>query len=198
MRDRESLNAADRAQLSECGIPLAEAERQLALLAGVDRGSEAKPATRLLRPATVGDGIERNGGEILKFMGDGLLAAFPVTDGEARDACDRALHAAVAAVDNTDRLNIELAAEGRQPLRFGIGLHIGEVAFGNIGTHKRLDFTVIGPAVNQASRLQDLTKTVGCAVVASAAFADACGRPMRRLGRHRLRGVEEPFEICGL
>ncbi len=59
MRDRESLNAADRAQLSECGIPLAEAERQLALLAGVDRGSEAKPATRLLRPATVGDGIER-------------------------------------------------------------------------------------------------------------------------------------------
>lgn len=146
----------------------------------------------------VGDGIERNGGEILKFMGDGLLAAFPVTDGEARDACDRALHAAVAAVDNTDRLNIELAAEGRQPLRFGIGLHIGDVAFGNIGTHNRLDFTVIGPAVNQASRLQDLTKTVGCAVVASAAFADACGRPMRRLGRHRLRGVEEPFEICGL
>lgn len=146
----------------------------------------------------VGDGIERNGGEILKFMGDGLLAAFPVTDGEARDACDRALDAAVAAVDNTDRLNAELAAEGRQPLRFGIGLHVGEVAFGNIGTHNRLDFTVIGPAVNQASRLQELTKSVGCPVVASATFADACRRPMRQLGRHRLRGVEEPLEICGL
>ena len=141
----------------------------------------------------IGAALEPRGGEILKFMGDGLLAAFT-----GEDACARALDAAEAAIAGCGRLNGELTDEGRSALAFGIGLHVGDVAFGNIGTHDRLDFTVIGPAVNQASRLQDLTKTAGGPIVASADFAAACGRPMRPLGSRELRGVDRPVEIYGV
>jgi adenylate cyclase len=75
------------------------------------------------------------------------------------------------------------------PLRFGLALHLGEVEFGNIGTHERLDFTVMGPAVNHASRLEALTKELRSPVLASAAFAGGVSRPMRRLGRFVLRGI---------
>ncbi|HMR31225.1 MAG TPA: adenylate/guanylate cyclase domain-containing protein [Geminicoccaceae bacterium] len=141
----------------------------------------------------VGAALEPRGGEILKFMGDGLLAAFT-----GADACARALEAAQDAIAGCERLNAQLAAEGRATLAFGLGLHVGDVEFGNIGTHDRLDFTVIGPAVNQASRLQDLSKTAGSPIVASADFAAACGRPMRHLGSRELRGVEQPVETYGI
>lgn len=141
----------------------------------------------------LGAALEPRGGEILKFMGDGLLAAFT---GEG--ACARALEAAEEAIAGCERLNGQLAAEGRTALAFGLGLHVGDVEFGNIGTHNRLDFTVIGPAVNHASRLQDLTKTAGSRIVASADFAAACGRPMRHLGSRELRGVDRPVEIYGV
>jgi adenylate cyclase len=140
----------------------------------------------------LGAALEPRGGEILKFMGDGLLAAF-TGDG----ACARALEAGIEAISRCETLNDELIAEGRAPLAFGIGLHVGDVEFGNIGTHDRLDFTVIGPAVNHASRLQELTKTAGAPIVASAAFAAACGRPMRHLGLREMRGVADPVEIYG-
>ena len=165
--------------------------------------SERLPRTQVIAVLNrwfdvIGAALEPHGGEILKFMGDGLLAAFPSFDGEAAGACDRALQAALAATAGTAELNRLLAEEGREPLAFGLGLHIGDVEFGNIGTHNRLDFTVIGPAVNQASRLQDLTKLVGCPIVASAAFAADCSQPMRPLGSHPLRGVAEPFEVYGV
>ena len=83
-------------------------------------------------------------------------------------------------------------------MRFGLALHAGDVEFGNIGTAHRLDFTVIGPAVNMASRLEGLTKELGVPVVASAAFAGLSGRSLRSLGRHRLRGIAEPAEVFGL
>jgi adenylate cyclase len=142
----------------------------------------------------LGDAIDAQGGEILKFMGDGLLAVFRV-GGDARETCGRALDAALAAHDGTARLTAELAAEGRDPIACGLALHLGEVAFGNIGTRQRLDFTVIGPAVNHASRLQGLTKELGEPVLASAAFAVASGRELRPLGSHGLRGVAEPVEV---
>jgi adenylate cyclase len=144
-----------------------------------------------------GAAIGSRGGEILKFMGDGLLAVFPIGDAAAA-TCDAALAAAEAALAGTTRLNAELAAEGREPLSFGLALHVGDVEFGNIGTARRLDFTVIGPAVNMASRLEGLTKVLGEPVVASAAFAAATTAPLRLLGEHRLRGIAEPVAVHGL
>lgn len=136
------------------------------------------------------DPVETGHGEILKFIGDGLLAIFP-GDGNRADACKRALAAARAAVADVARLNETLA----RPIAFGIALHVGEVAFGNIGSRKRLDFTVIGPAVNHAARLQELTKSLHRTVLASGAFAAAVGDALEPLGRHRLRDVATAEEI---
>jgi adenylate cyclase len=142
----------------------------------------------------VGGAVVAEGGEILKFMGDGFLAVFLV-DGEPDIVCDRALAAAEAAVAASRRLDREFAREGRAPLRFGLALHLGEVEFGNVGTHDRLDFTAIGPAVNHASRLEALTKELRTPVLASAAFAGRVSRPMRRLGRFVLRGIAGEVEV---
>jgi adenylate cyclase len=142
----------------------------------------------------VGTAIGAHRGDILKFMGDGLLAVFPLE--ESRNATgDRALDAALAALAGTDTLNQALAQEGRAPLAFGIGLHWGELEFGNIGTRDRLDFTVIGPAVNLASRLQDLTKIVGTPILASADFAAATNRTLHGLGGRRVRGLSGGIEV---
>lgn len=136
----------------------------------------------------IGVAIRDQQGDILKFMGDGLLAVFPLQDGRGA-TCDRALDAALGAIAETDALNLELAAEGIPELRFGIGLHWGEVEFGNIGTRERLDFTVIGPAVNLASRLQELTKSLDTPILASAEFATASTRTLRDLGTRAVRGM---------
>jgi len=142
----------------------------------------------------IGAAIRAQHGDILKFMGDGLLAVFPLQDGRGA-TCDRALDAALGAIAETDALNLELAAEGIAPLRFGIGLHWGEVEFGNIGTRERLDFTVIGPAVNLASRLQGLTKSLETPILASAEFAAASSRDMRDLGTSEVRGMAAAIGI---
>src|SRR5687767_958045 len=142
----------------------------------------------------IGAAIGAHRGDILKFMGDGLLAVFSLE--ESRGAtCDRALDAALASLAETDVLNQALAAEKRAPLAFGIGLHWGEVEFGNIGTRDRLDFTVIGPAVNVASRLQELTKLVGTPILASAAFAAEANRTLHHLGGRRVRGLQGGIEV---
>ena len=142
----------------------------------------------------IGAAIGAHRGDILKFMGDGLLAVFPLEDTRGA-TCDRALDAATASLAGTEELNQTLAREGRAPLAFGIGLHWGEVEFGNIGTRDRLDFTVIGPAVNLASRLQDLTKLVGTPILASAAFATAASRTLHHLGGRRVRGLHGGIEV---
>lgn len=136
----------------------------------------------------IGAAIQAQDGDILKFMGDGLLAVFPLQKDRGA-TCDRALDAALDAIAKTEALNRELAAEGVAPLRFGIGLHWGEVAFGNIGTRERLDFTVIGPAVNLASRLQELTKSLETPILASAEFAAASSRHLADLGIRGVRGM---------
>lgn len=143
------------------------------------------------------EAVMAEGGEVLKFMGDGLLAVFPI-DGDPTSVCDRALAAAELAMAETEILAQKLVALGEAPLRCGLALHLGDVEFGNIGTPTRLDFTVIGPAVNTASRLEGLTKEIGRPVLASASFAAATSAALEPLGEHWLRGIAEPVTVFGL
>lgn len=138
--------------------------------------------------------IEKHGGEILKFMGDGMLAIFPLTDPMA---CRNLLTAIKEADAAVAALNEENAREGREVLRYGIGVHVGDVMYGNIGSRRRLDFTVIGPAVNVASRLESLTKEIKRPVLFSRAFVEmaSCKEGMESLGAFPLRGLGEPVDV---
>jgi adenylate cyclase len=138
--------------------------------------------------------VDPRGGEILKFLGDGMLVIFALGEDEA-GACDRALDAALEAVAAVGALNEARAAQGLWPLAFGSALHVGEVAYGNVGSRTRLDFTVIGPAVNHASRLQDLTKQLDRPILLSGDFAARTRRPLAPLGEHRLRGMAAPVPV---
>jgi len=147
----------------------------------------------------VGDALSAHGGEILKFIGDGVMAYFPAEDALFLPmVTGAALSAARRLLDDIEAANEARAAGGREPVRFGIGLHVGPVTFGNVGTEERLDFTVIGPAVNRAARLESLTKDLGVPVCASAEFNEVCMTPMKPLGKHVLRGIPEPVEVFTL
>jgi adenylate cyclase len=138
--------------------------------------------------------IARHGGEILKFMGDGLLAIFPLS---APNACANLLRAASEARQAMTALNQRNGATGRAPLNYGIGVHVGDVMYGNIGSRSRLDFTVIGPAVNMASRLEALTKQLGKPVLLSRDFAELVRSEfeLEHMGKHPVRGFSEPIEL---
>ncbi len=145
-----------------------------------------------------------HGGEVLKYMGDGLLAVFPYDGSYAEgSAAEAAVAAALASETAVATLNANpppalAAIEGWRPLRSGIGLHEGDVFFGNIGAPQRLDFTVIGGAVNGASRVESLSKQLGHAIVLTAPVAERLAKRPKSLGRHTLRGMAEPVEIFGL
>lgn len=142
--------------------------------------------------------VEAHGGEVLKFVGDGMLAIFRL---DSPEACHKALQAAVEARRGMKELNARRIERGSFELGFGVALHVGDVMYGNIGTSTRLDFTVIGPAVNVASRMQTLTKELRRQVLLSAPFALMCGCSaefLSTLGRFPLRGVDEPIEVFGL
>lgn len=145
----------------------------------------------------VSEPIEENGGEILKFMGDGLLAVFPLDN---PDAFTGLLTAIDAAKRNMQEILVERDGAAPAPLGFGIGVHVGDVMYGNIGSKRRLDFTVIGPAVNIASRLESLTKVVHRQVLFSQEFVERSQTHdrMERLGRYPLNGVREPVEVFTL
>ncbi len=138
--------------------------------------------------------IARHGGEILKFIGDGLLAIFPLSQ---PNACANLLHAVTEAREAMVALNERNSATGRAPLNYGIGVHVGDVMYGNIGSRSRLDFTVIGPAVNMASRLEALTKKLGRTVLLSHAFAELVQREfeLEHVGKHEVRGFSDPIEL---
>nr|WP_246701300.1 adenylate/guanylate cyclase domain-containing protein [Rhodopseudomonas sp. BR0C11] len=144
------------------------------------------------------DAVLRNGGDVLKFIGDGLLAVFPLGD-DSRVAGNAALTAAIEAQAGLARLNLidpaGVNCEGWRPLRAGIALHEGEVFFGNIGAAERLDFTVIGPAVNEASRVEALQKSIGRSILVTAAAATHIDAPLEPLGDYPLRGVTVPMTI---
>jgi len=140
--------------------------------------------------------IHDHGGEILKFIGDGLLAIFPIeTPDAAAEAARHALEAAVEGLAAVRGLGDELAAAGEPPLQIVVALHAGTVIYGNIGAADRLDFTVIGPAVNLVSRVEAVAKTLNLPIVVSDEFARAYGGPLRSLGTHQLRGLAVPHEL---
>lgn len=146
--------------------------------------------------AAMAEPVEEVGGEVLKFLGDGLLAAFPAAEGDPTAACAAMLRAAREALRRNAALNATLPEDLR--LDLDVALHLGQVFYGNVGAGSRLDFTVIGPAVNEAARLEALSGELGHALLMSEPFARACGCPAIGLGRHRLRGVSAPREVFTL
>jgi adenylate cyclase len=132
-------------------------------------------------------------GEVLRFIGDAALAIFPIAESQA-DACARALAAAREALLRMNRLNARRA----RPLRFGIGLHLGEVTYGNIGTPSRIEFTVIGAAANEAARIESLCKDLRVDLLVSERVARALPGELESVGSHTLRGVGDKMELFTL
>ena len=149
--------------------------------------------------------ILEQGGEVLRFIGDAVLAIFP-TDDDGRStgagAVARTCYTALDAVSEAERrlkvLNQNRADSGKDALGYGIGLHLGEVTYGNIGTPDRLEFTVIGAAANEAARIEGLCKELDTPVLISASFAAAFPEPLTSKGSHDLRGVDQPMEVFTL
>jgi adenylate cyclase len=143
-------------------------------------------------PAVLG-----HGGEVLKFMGDGLLAIFPIAaESEVGEVCQRTLSCAQEFKQSIAEL--PPPGDNEAPIRFGLALHVGEVMYGNIGGGNRLDFTCIGPAVNLAARLEKVAAKLGEAVVASGAFASHVPDAFKRLGEHAVAGFAAPQTVYGL
>jgi len=143
--------------------------------------------------------IRGHGGEVLKFMGDGLLAVFPIDEyvGDAAHVCSRVLEAA-----RESRASVEALAypvgDAIERFRFGVALHVGNILYGNIGGGNRLDFTCIGPAVNLAARLEKLAGRTGRTVVASEIFANVCCEGWRELGEFPIAGFSKAQRVYGL
>ena len=140
--------------------------------------------------------ISAHGGQVLKFMGDGLLATFVDKDG--KPMCGPALNAASDAIAAIDTLRALRKDEGKATPRVGIGLHVGEVLYGNIGAPGRLDFTVIGNAVNQTARIEGLCERIGRPILMSEAFAAAMDFMDFPQGEYAVKGFEQPIRVFGL
>lgn len=136
------------------------------------------------------------GGEILHFIGDAILVVFPIAEiGDRRQACKAALEAARDAFSGIATVNLRRARAHQPAIRFGVGLHVGEVIYGNIGAPDRLNFTVMGSAVNRAARLEGLTKAMARSVLTSAEFAACIEEPVESLGFQPMKGLAAPQEI---
>lgn len=146
----------------------------------------------------VAGAVHAFGGEVLKFIGDGILAIFPVAAGGPRAACEAAVRAASATQAGMAHLDDERREQGLPPLPFGAALHLGEMFWGNIGAADRLDFTAIGPAVNLVSRLEGLCKPLQRTVLVSGALAAETGAPLVALGDFELRGIAAPCAVFAL
>jgi adenylate cyclase len=138
------------------------------------------------------------GGEVLKFIGDGVLAIFPIGDRPPSAACDAALRAVGATRAGMLHLDQARAGQGLPPLPFGVALHLGEMLWGNIGTADRLDFTAIGPAVNLVSRLEGLCRPLGRGALVSGTVAAETTMKLIALGEHDLRGIAAPCAVFTL
>jgi adenylate cyclase len=145
------------------------------------------------------EAIEANGGHVLKFIGDGILAIF--SDEDTKRACVRALDAAADQHRRIATLNERRTISGLPVTATHLALHVGELLYGNVGSPRRLDFTVLGPAVNEAARIEALCVSLEQAVIVSSAFADASGDARSRLvslGRYAMKGVARPQELFTL
>lgn len=150
---------------------------------------------------TAASAIERHGGQVLKFIGDGMLAIVPLVDAAFRDyACRQAILVAHEIQTEIAELNDTRRDNGLLPLRYRIGLHVGELVYGNIGATNRLDFTAIGPAVNLAARLEELAGAIDTTVLVSEDFAVAAAAYAQFTpeGQHRVRGIDRPISVYSL
>jgi len=176
---RAALLAADLRDFTA----LSEATEPAAMIAALDTWFDR-----------IAGAVHAFGGEVLKFIGDGVLAIFPVT-GAPAEACEAALRAVVAARAGMAHLDAVRQAQGLPPLPFGAALHLGEILWGNIGAADRLDFTAIGPAVNLVSRLEGMCRPLGRSVLISGAVAAETTAPLLPLGEHLLR---HRGTLCGV
>jgi adenylate cyclase len=172
-------------------------------LRGFTAFSETNPPSEVISALDawfdrIAGAVHAFGGEVLKFMGDGVLAIFPVAGATPRGACSSALNAVAAARAGMAHLDAARRREGLAPLPFGAALHLGEILWGNVGAADRLDFTAIGPAVNLVSRLEGLCRPLGKAVLISGAFAAETHAALIPLGEHALRGIAKPCAIFTL
>jgi adenylate cyclase len=144
--------------------------------------------------------LRPHGAQVLKFLGDGMLASFAFVDATRDETCGRALDAAAEAMHGLDRLNADRAKMGKPIATVDLALHLGEVLYGNVGAVDRLDFTVIGPAVNEVARIETLCEPLGRKVLVSSVLAASIRDETRLepLGAHALRGVREAKEIFAL
>ena len=169
-------------------------------LKGFTALTETLPGAQLLETLdryfdVMTEAIEAEGGEVLKFIGDAVLAIFqPGEEGDTA-AAERALRAAQQAVATLETVNRERRQDDKPAIDCGIALHVGEVLYGNVGGRKRLDFTVIGPAVNLASRIESLTRELARPVLVSQAFADLHGGAFDALGAFALKGIAEEARV---
>ena len=141
------------------------------------------------------------GGQVLKYIGDGLLATFDLENAGKDSVCREALDSAAEALELVRELNAERAAAGLPVMELDLALHLGDVFYGNVGALDRQDFTVIGPAVNEVSRIEDQCEPLGHKILLSESFAEAaahCSDRLVSLGRHKLRDVREPQELFTL
>ncbi|MGO8908807.1 MAG: adenylate/guanylate cyclase domain-containing protein [Bradyrhizobium sp.] len=143
--------------------------------------------------------IKTRGGEVLKFMGDGLLAVFPIDEyvGDINQVCSDVLEAARESRANVEAMHYAVG-EAIERFRFGVALHVGRILYGNIGGGNRLDFTCIGPAVNLAARLEKIAGRLHRTVVASAAFAHASAGGWTDLGEFPIAGFSKAERVYGL
>jgi adenylate cyclase len=143
--------------------------------------------------------IKAHGGEVLKFMGDGLLAVFPIADTiqDAQEVCGHVLEAARESRASVDAMHYPIG-EAVERFRFGVALHVGRILFGNIGGGNRLDFTCIGPAVNLAARLEKIAGRLRRTIVASAGFAGICQNQWTDLGEFPISGFSKAERVYGL
>ncbi len=169
-------------------------------LRGFTALSEAAPPAAVITALDawfdcIAGSVHAFGGEVLKFIGDGVLAIFPVVGEKPGDACDAALRAVSSARAGMAHLNATRQQQGLPSLAFGAALHLGEILWGNVGAADRLDFTAIGPAVNLASRLEGLCRPLDRMVLISGAVAAKTAATLIPLGTHELRGIVSPCAV---
>ena len=171
-------------------------------LQGFTKLAETTPADQMIAMLNIYFGaavaaVEAYGGDVLKFMGDGLLAIFKFTDDDSA-CCSRALAATDELLGTMAAINDRRRADGLVLTDFTLALHLGDVMYGNIGAEDRLDFTVIGPAVNMAARIQAMCRPLERDLIISSAMARSAVRENKRIvsiGRYVLRGIPEPQEL---
>ena len=167
--------------------------------------TETLPAQQVLEMLNeyfefVAAAVTARGGEILRFIGDAMLIVFPIDDDICqKTACNAAIDSAIDAQSTLASLNHQRRRHGEPEIKFGVGLNVGEVVYGNVGAPDRLDFTVMGPTVNRTARLESLTKTLGRNILFSKQFSEMIDTPSSYLGMHKMKGIAETqavYAVC--